>query len=310
MLINSPPEIAKELIESSIIKINRPILKQFLLGIYGGFFISLGALCSQVCSYRYTGGDGRFYSGLVFPIGLMLCLCAGGEIFTAHCLYVISLFCKKIEISKYLISCGIIFLGNFIGGLIMAFLVVYGHVPDLFTLALATTLVNNGIERCTLSFGDAFVKGILCNFCLCLSIWLSFGGKDLFSKMAALWAPAMLFIACGYEHCVESMFYIPAGLFSSYEYDLPREKLNWGRYFYKNLIPVILGNIVGGAVFVGFGYWYIYLTPDSSYKNNNKIENNNIYDSNNNNHINNNIPIYNNYKTPDTAGQIINDDKK
>ena len=133
MLINSPPEIAKEIVESSKIKVERSIPKTFVLGIYGGFFISLSALCSLVCSYRYTGGDGRFYSGLVFPIGLILCLCTGGEIFTAHCLLVISLFCKQIEISKYLISCGLIFLGNFIGGLIMAFLVVYGHVRKCFS---------------------------------------------------------------------------------------------------------------------------------------------------------------------------------
>ena len=327
MLINSSPEIAKEFIESSTRKVHLPIPKQFLLGIYGGFYISLGALCSLVCGYRFIGGDGRFYSGLVFPIGLMLCLFAGGEIFSAHCLLVIPFFCKRIDLVQLLLSCLLVFLGNFIGGLIMAFLVVYGHVPDLFELALASTLVNNGIQRCTLSFGDAFVKGILCNFCLCLAIWLSFSGKDLFSKMAALWAPTMLFIACGYEHCVESMFYIPAGLFASYEYDVPREKLNWGRYFYKNLIPVILGNIIGGAVLVGFGYWYIYLTPDSCCKNNNIKNGNNINNSYNINNINNINTNYNNYninnennihniqidknnQIPDSFKKIVNDENK
>lgn len=293
MLINTPPEIAKEYIESSIIKVHLPIAKQFLLGIYGGFFISLGALCSLVCSYRQTGGDGRFYSGMVFPIGLLLCLCAGGEIFTAECLLVIPLLSKKIILSKVLFTLLLVFLGNFIGGFVMAFLVVYGHVPDLFDSAFASTLVSNGIQKCTLSFGDAFVKGILCNFCLCLAIWISFSAKDLFSKIAALWSPAMLFIACGYEHCVESMFYIPAGLFASYEYDVEREKLSWGRYFYKNLIPVILGNIIGGAVLVGFGYWYIYLTPDSL--SNNKA---------------NNLPMDKNVQNPETIEKIVNYDKK
>ena len=146
----------------------------------------------------------------------------------------------------------------------MSLFIVYGHVTNLFDYGLAQSVINTATDKCNLSFGDAFVKGILCNFFVCLAVWLSFGAKDLFSKIAALWTPILLFIACGYEHCVANMFYIPAGLFASYEYGLPRNKLDWGRYFYKNLIPVTLGNICGGSILVGFGYWYIYLTPDSS----------------------------------------------
>ena len=211
-----------------------------------------------------SGGDARFYSGLVFPIGLMLVLCAGAELFTGNCLLVIPLCCKKITISEMLISWGIVYLGNLIGGVIMALLVVYGHVTHLFDYSLAQVFVTTAISKTNLSFGDAFVKGILCNFFVCLSVWLSFGAKDLFSKIASLWTPILLFIACGYEHVVANMFYIPAGLFSSYEYKIPRPKLNWGRFIYKNLIPVTLGNICGGSILVGLGYWYIYLTPDYS----------------------------------------------
>ena len=262
--MNSPPEIAKIYIDVGIKKVRLPYPKMFVLGIYAGMYIASGAICSLSCSYRMTGGDARFYSGLVFPIGLMLCLCAGAELFTGNCLLVIPLFCKKISLSEMLISWLIVYLGNFFGGLIMAVLIIYGHVTNLFDYGLAQSVVNTGIAKCSLSFGDAFVKGILCNFFVCLAVWLSFGAKDLFSKIAALWTPILLFIACGFEHCVANMFYIPAGLFSSYEYDIPRNKLNWGRYFYKNLIPVTLGNICGGSILVGFGYWFIYLTADSS----------------------------------------------
>lgn len=260
--MNSPPEIANCYMEAGIKKVRLPYLKMFILGIYAGFYIASGAICSLVCSYRMTGGDSRFYSGLVFPIGLMLCLCAGAELFTGNCLLVIPLLCRKISIGEMLISWGIVYLGNFFGGFIMALLIVYGHVTNLFDYGLAQVVLNTAINKTTISFGDAFVKGILCNFFVCLAVWLSFGAKDLFSKIAALWTPILLFIACGYEHCVANMFYIPAGLFASYEYDLPRSKINWGRYFYKNLIPVTLGNICGGAILVGLGYWYIYLTPD------------------------------------------------
>ena len=249
--MNSPPEIAKEYLEFAKKQVRLTLPKLIILSIYAGFFISSGAICSLACSYRLTGGDGRFYAGLVGPIGLMLCLCAGAELFTANCLL----------------------------------LIVYGHVTHLFDYALASYLVTEGIEKTSLSFGDAFVKGILGNFCLCLSIWLSFGAKDLFSKIAALWTPFALLRACGYEHIVSNMFYIPAALMAASEYNLVKDNLSWGRYFYKNLIPVLLGNIIGGAVLMGFGYWYIYLTPDTCCSKNNNINNDNVN--------NKDIPTYN-----------------
>ena len=283
--MNSPPEIAKEYLEFAKKQVRLTLSKLIILSIYAGFFISSGAICSLACSYRLTGGDGRFYAGLVGPIGLMLCLCAGAELFTANCLLVIPVFCRQISIIDMLINWGITFLGNFVGGMLMAVLIVYGHVTHLFDYALASYLVTEGIEKTSLSFGDAFVKGILGNFCLCLSIWLSFGAKDLFSKIAALWTPFALLRACGYEHIVSNMFYIPAALMAASEYNLVKDNLSWGRYFYKNLIPVLLGNIIGGAVLMGFGYWYIYLTPDTCCSKNNNINNDNVN--------NKDIPTYN-----------------
>ena len=256
--MNSPPEIAKNYIEAGIKKVKLPYLKMFILGIYAGFYIGSGGVCASACSYRMTGGDSRFFSGLVFPIGLMSVLCAGAELFTGNCLLVIPLCCRKITIGEMLISWLIVYFGNFIGSLFLAILIVYGHVTNLFDSGLAQVFVNTAIAKTTISFGDAFVKGILCNFFVCLSVWLSFGAKDLYSKIAALWTPILLFIACGFEHVVANMFYIPAGLFASYEYHLPRPDLNWGRFIYKNLIPVTLGNICGGSILIGFGYWYIY----------------------------------------------------
>ena len=283
--MNSPPEIAKEYLEFAKKQVRLTLPKLIILSIYAGFFISSEAICSLACSYRLTGGVGRFYAGLVGPIGLMLCLCAGAELFTANCLLVIPVFCRQISIIDMLINWGITFLGNFVGGMLMAVLIVYGHVTHLFDYALASYLVTEGIEKTSLSFGDAFVKGILGNFCLCLSIWLSFGAKDLFSKIAALWTPFALLRACGYEHIVSNMFYIPAALMAASEYNLVKDNLSWGRYFYKNLIPVLLGNIIGGAVLMGFGYWYIYLTPDTCCSKNNNINNDNVN--------NKDIPTYN-----------------
>ena len=271
MYMNSPPEIARQYIESAINRVRLPLPKLIIQSVYAGFFISCSAMCTLACSYRLTGGDGRYYAGLVSPIGLMLCLCLGAELFTANCLLVIPVFCKKVAITDMLINWGISFLGNFVGCLIMALLMVYGHVTHLFDYSLASYLLSFGIERTSLSFGDAFVKGILGNFCLCLAVWLSFSAKDLFSKIAALWTPMALLRACGFEDLVSNMFYIPAALFAASEYDLMKQNLNWGRYFYKNLIPVLLGSILGGAILIGFGYWYIYLTPDDCCNKNNKV---------------------------------------
>ena len=230
-----------------------------------------------MCSFHKTGGDSRFYSGLVFPIGLMLVLCAGAELFTGNCLLIIPLCCKKITIGEFLIFWLIVYIGNFIGGLFMAILIVYGHVTNLYEKNLAQILVNTAIAKTTLSFWEAFIKAFLCSIFVCLSVWLSFGAKDFFSKIAAIWTPILLIFACGYELVVANMFFIPAGLFASSEYNLPRPNLNLGRYFYKSLIPVTLGNICGGSILVGLGYWYIYLTPDYSCCNNSKnnVENQN-----------------------------------
>ena len=260
--MNSPSTIAKMYVDIGMKKAKLPYLKMLVLSIYAGMFIASGGVLATVCSYGMTGGYSRFYKGIAFPIGLMLVCCAGAELFTGNCLLVIPLLCKKITIIEMLISWGIVFVGNFIGGLFMAVLVVYSHAADLFNENLSQAFVNDGIQKISLGFGEAFVKGILCNFLVCLAVWLSFGAKDLFSKIIAIWIPIFLFISCGFEHTIANMFTIPAGLFASYEYDLERGKLNWGRFIYKNLIPVTLGNIFGGAVLVGVAYWYIFLTPN------------------------------------------------
>lgn len=257
--MNSPPEIAKAYCAAGIKKANTPPLKAFILACYAGVFIASGGAVSAIASYNAGDGMSRFMSGLVFPIGLMLVLCAGAELFTGNCLLVIPLFEGKITIGQMLISWLIVYVGNFVGSIFTAVLVVYGHIPDLFKKAIANVLVNTASSKCQLSFGDAFVKGIWCNFFVCLAVWVAFGAKELSSKIMGLWTPILLFIVCGYEHSVANMYFIPAGLFASYEYHIPRVKLNWGRLFYKNLIPVTLGNIVGGSVLVGAGYWFIYL---------------------------------------------------
>lgn len=257
--MNSPAEIANICLGNGINKVRRPLIKTFVLSIIGGFFLGASSLLSNVCSYNHDGGLGNFYFGIVFPIGIMAIYCAGAELFTGNCLLTIPLLNGNITIIEILLNWLISFIGNFIGAILLSILVVYGHVPNLFDKTLAQIAVATGIQKTTLGFGEALVKGILCNFYNCLAIWVSLGGRELRSVILGLWTPVFLYASCNLEHCVANMYYIPAGLFASYEYGLDRPSLSWGRLFYKNLIPVTIGNIIGGAVLVGIVYWYIYL---------------------------------------------------
>jgi formate/nitrite transporter len=257
--MNSPAEIANICLGYGINKVRRPLIKTFVLAIIGGFLLGASSLLSNVCSYNYTWGLAHFYFGLVFPIGIMAIYCAGAELFTGNCLLTIPLLNGNITLIEILLNWLISFVGNFIGAILLSVLVVYGHVPNLFNKTLAQIMILTGTEKTKLGFGEAFVKGLLCNFYNCLAIWVSFGGKELRSVILGLWPPIFLFASVNLEHCVANMHYIPAGLFASYEYGLDRPSLSWGRLFYKNLIPVTLGNIIGGGALVGIVYWYIYL---------------------------------------------------
>ena len=279
--MNSPLEIGQLCIQYGINKVKRPKLKTFILSIFGGFFLGSGALLSSICSYYFVGGQAQYYSGLVFPIGIIFVYCAGAELFTVNCLLIIPLLSRHITSVEMLLSWAIVFIGNFIGSILISLLVVYGHIPNMFEINLAQIIIKNGIEKCSLNFGEALIKGILCNIYNCLGIWVSLGGKEMRSIILGLWISLFLFPACGLEHCIANMYYITAGLFSCYEYGLDNTILNWGRLFYKNLIPVTIGNIVGGAGLVGFPYFYIYLTNDNEYENSKDVDknNNNINDS-------------------------------
>ena len=113
--------------------------------------------------------------------------------------------------------------------------------------------------KTSLGFGDAFIRGVMCNILVCIAVWAAMCGKDAAGKILALYFPIMIFVVCGFEHSVANMYYISAGLFAKAEYGIAAEGLTWGSFFVKNLLPVTLGNIVGGAGVVGCGFWAAFL---------------------------------------------------
>ena len=280
--MNNPPQIAQNYISIGEKKAKTEFIKTLILGMYAGLYIGLGALCSSIASYNVTPeAIGRIFQGIVFPIGLYMVLCSGAELFTGNCLLIIPFLSKNITILELLKSWLTVYLGNFIGAIFLCVLVCYGHILDLYEKKLAEVAVNLAYKKVNMSFGDAFVKGILCNTLVCLSVWTSLGSKELSGKILALWPPIFLFVSCGMEHSIANMYFIPVGLMAKEEYNVDKNGLNWGMFFYKNLLPVTLGNICGGGIIVGIGYWFIYLKNDNSEEKENKnINSNEKYNNN------------------------------
>lgn len=261
--MRSPKEIAENYVNVGLGKLALPLGKMIWLAILAGAFIACGALGSQVAAVSIPlASVAKLAGAVIFPVGLMMVLVAGSELFTGNNLLVIPVLQKKAKISAMLRSWLFVYLGNFIGGLLMAAAVTYGHVLAMFDGGLAKAVVDTAVSKVSIPFSDALIKGILCNFLVCIAVWVSFAAGDLAGKIAGLMLPVVLFVLCGFEHCVANMYFIPAGIFAAGEYGISAPGLTWGSFFLHNLLPVTLGNLIGGALIVGCGYWFVYLKKD------------------------------------------------
>lgn len=255
----SPAEIAKNYIAIGESKAKNPVLKTIILAVFAGIFIALAAVGATVIGVSVEPKSiAKFLAGLVFPTGLAMVLIAGSELFTGNNLIVIPVLEKQITVGAMLRNWVLVYAGNFIGSVLIALLVVYGNVFGMLD-GLAESAVKTAQAKVSMPFVNAMFKGVLCNILVCIAVWMSFGAKTVGGKVAGLYLPIMLFILCGYEHSVANMYYITAGIFAQGEYGIAAEAVNWGSLFVKNLLPVTIGNIIGGAGFVGFGYWTAYL---------------------------------------------------
>ncbi len=258
--MKSPAEIAVRYESVGKSKSEAPVLKTFLLAIMAGAFIALGGLGSQIASACAPDpSTARILSSIVFPIGLFMVLVGGAELFTGNCLIAIPVLSGKAKVSGMLRNWIVVYLGNMVGGFIIAALAVFSHTYSFNNGALALSVVSTAITKSTISFSDGLLRGILCNILVCMAVWCSFAADELAGKVFALWLPVMLFIIGGFEHCVANMYFIPAGLMTSAVYGIPAEGLSLFGFFVTNLIPVTIGNIIGGAVCVGAMYHAIYL---------------------------------------------------
>ena len=243
------------------------------LSILGGAFISLGAIFATTVG---TGGGAlpfgvaRLLSGLAFSLGLILVVSAGAELFTGNNLIVMAWAGGKVSTRAVLINWALVFAGNFAGAMATVVLsfcsMQYGFADGAVGLAALNTANGKVLH----TFSQALVLGIMCNALVCLAIWMSYGARSAVDKIAVVVPPVAAFVAAGFEHCIANIYYIPLGLFikagASESFwsaigkaptDFPA--LTWENFLVANLLPVTLGNVLGGSVLVGLVYWFIYL---------------------------------------------------
>ena len=158
-----------------------------------------------------------------------------------------------------------VYIGNFIGASFVAVLVVYGHTPGLYDGKLAEKMVAAAQTRVVQTFPEAFIRGILCNILVCIAVWAAFAAKKVSGKLLMSFWPVMLFVLCGFEHSIADMYFGVAGLLTAQEYGIAAKGLTWGSFLFRNLLPVTLGNLVGGAGIVSCGYWAMYLKHTPGY---------------------------------------------
>ncbi len=257
MPVRTPSETVELAEAAGIAKSRRPLGRLFAGSALAGAYIALGGTLSLVIGFGFpeitaaNPGLQRLLSGLVFPIGLMLVVILGADLFTGNNALLIPPFIKGrlsgLEIIRNWI---LVWLGNFAGALAFAYFLVY--IPGLTSASCyADALAGMATAKTSASFGVIFLKGIGANWCVCLAVWLALSGRRLGEKLLACEIPVMAFVALGYEHCVANMFFLPLAMMQG-------APLDAGTLFMANLLPATLGNIAGGALFVGALQYYLH----------------------------------------------------
>lgn len=245
-------------------KSNAPVWKLFLLGIFGGLFIGLGGAVTSTVSHSLTNvGLIRLVSGLLFPFGLITIIMTGTELFTGNVLISISVLERKATIGGMLENLAAVYIGNFAGSVLLAAGCAFFGQMNYSAGALGEYAIKLAALKCSMPFWNAFVSGIFCNVLVCAGVVLSLSAKDVAGRAVGAYVPVAMFVLCGFEHCVANMFFIPAGLFAltvpkyaalALEAGIDTGVLTWGNFLVKNLLPVTLGNIVGGVA-LGATLW-------------------------------------------------------
>lgn len=265
----TPAEILTKQSEASVVKANSGILRLMLLGILAGAFIAFGACGALMASFNLTSnadtfGIGKVVMGAVFPVGLMMVVLCGGELFTGNCLMVTGALDRRIGWTGLLKNWVVVYAGNFIGSILVAGCVKVSGMWEFGGGQLGAVTLKTAVSKCSLGFGQAVVMGICCNVLVCLAVWMASGSTETSGKILGIWFCVGLFIICGFEHSIANMYFIPAGMMAAVNdtyvslAGVDTGNLTVFNFVIRNLVPVTAGNIIGGSIFVGAAYWLGY----------------------------------------------------
>lgn len=265
MNLLSPAEIAEAYTALGEGKTRTPAVKLLGLSALVGALIALGAAAANTATFGLGNPSlVRLISGLLFPIGLGMVMLTGAELFTGNSLIVISVLDRRATPGAMLRNWGLVYLGNFLGAFFLAACCVASGQLGQGDGALGAFVIKVAAAKCAIPFGQAVVSGFLCNLLVCTGVWCGLSAKDATGRILGCYLPVLLFVVCGFEHSVANMFYIPAGILAVAQ---PRygalaaaagadlSALGWGNFFAGNLLPVTLGNILGGLT-LGALLWY------------------------------------------------------
>jgi formate/nitrite transporter len=262
----SPAEMAGRAQNAGVAKSHLDTLATLTLAVLAGAFIAIGAQLATIVGIDSTLGYGptRLLVGVAFAVGLILVIIAGAELFTGNTLIVMAWLGRKVATRQLLRNWGLAYVGNFAGALGTVALVYWAGQWALAGGKVGQSAVAIAAAKVEMSFGEALARGILCNALVNLAVWLCFSARSNVDKVFAIVPPIAAFVASGFEHSIANMYFIPIGILLKDKAPLGDDtsaNLTWDAFLVDNLLPVTLGNIVGGALLVAAVYWMVYLRP-------------------------------------------------
>ncbi|MDJ0924154.1 MAG: formate transporter FocA [Acidimicrobiia bacterium] len=267
--------MARKAEKVGVAKVNLDAPSLFALAVLAGAFIALGAIFATTVTTGASSlpfGVAKVLGGSAFCLGLILVIAAGAELFTGNNLIVMAWAGGKVSTKRLLYNWVVVYIGNFVGSVLTAYMMFLSRQYLFGDGQLGLNVLTTANAKTGLDFGQAIVLGIFCNALVCLAVWLSFSARSLTDKILAVLFPITAFVAAGFEHSVANMYFIPTGLFvkggavaefwattgsTASEF----ANLTWTNFLLANLVPVTIGNIIGGVGLVGLVYWFIYRRP-------------------------------------------------
>ena len=268
-----PATMAIRAEESGVKRVSMDPLTLLVLSVLGGAFIAFGAIFATTVSAgssELSYGVARLLAGLVFSLGFILIVIGGAELFTGNNLIVMAWASGKVKASDLLLTWAIVFVGNFIGAFMTALLMFFTTQYSFGAGSVGLAALSTAHAKTTLAFVPAVALGIMCNALVCLAAWMCYSARTTVDRVVTIVPPIAAFVAAGFEHCIANIYFIPIGLFikagapdsfwgaiGKTAADFP--SLTWTNFFVANLLPVTIGNVIGGSVMVAAVYWFVYL---------------------------------------------------